>query len=348
MQDGVRLMKNLQTLYLEKNKNLRTFILLAILLVVISLTGVLLGSVKIEIKDIINILLGKECDPTKEILIKTIRIPRVLAGLIAGAGLASAGVVLQGVMNNSLASPNTIGVNSGAGFAVMISMLVWPLNYKMVPVMAFIGALITTLIIYGLAYISDQSRTTIILAGITVSSFLSAGINTIKLLDTDITVNITTFLIGSLAGITMDKLVFPGLIVAISLLIVCVASKGLNILSLGDGVARSLGLRVNLVRFVLLVLSSALAGAVVSYAGLISFVGLIVPHICRRIVGTDHRILLPVSALLGASLVMACDIVGRVLAAPYELPVGIIMSFIGGPFFLYLLCRRKGGKRVNA
>ncbi len=332
---------------MRKNK-LLILCSLVILLVASVLAGVLLGSVKVTLAETINILLGGDIGTTQAILIKVIRIPRVFAGLVAGIGLATSGVVLQGVMNNSLASPNTIGVNSGAGFAVMLSMLIWPMHFKMVPIMAFAGALVTTLLIYGLAYMSDSSRTTIVLAGITVSSFLSAGINTIKLIDTDITINVTTFLIGSLSGITMDKLVIPISVVCIALALLCVMSKSLNILNLGDGVARSLGLRVNWTRFILMVLSSAMAGAVVSYAGLISFVGLIAPHICRKIFGNDHRCLIPASALFGGSFVIMSDMLGRILVAPYELPVGIIMSSVGGPFFLYLLCCKKGGRRVNA
>ena len=124
--------------------------------------------------------------------------------------------------------------------------------------------------------------------------------------------------------------------------------RAINILNLGEDIARSLGLNVTVTRFILLTLSSIMAGCVVSYAGLLSFIGLIVPHIGRRLFGNDARILLPCSALLGAVFVILCDLAGRVIAAPYELPAGIIMSFVGGPFFLYLLLRRKGGRRVNA
>ena len=207
---------------------------------------------------------------------------------------------------------------------------------------------LTTLTIFGLAYAADSSRTTIILAGITVSSFLNAGINTIKLLDTDITVNLTTFMIGSLSGLTFDSLKFPAAAILTALFLSFPAAKSVNVLNLGDDIARSLGLHVILVRLFLLVLSSILSGCVVSYAGLLSFVGLIVPHICRRLFGNDARILLPCSALLGASFVLICDILGRVLFSPFELPAGVLMSFVGGPFFLYLLFTKKGGRRVHA
>jgi len=155
-------------------------------------------------------------------------------------------------------------------------------------------------------------------------------------------------MIGSLSGITFDQLKFPAAALITALLLCLFLTRPLNVLSLGDDIARSLGLNVIPVRLALLVLSSVLSGCVVSYAGLLSFVGLIVPHICRRLFGNDARYLLPCSALLGASFVLLCDILGRVLFAPFELPAGVLMSFIGGQFFLYLLFKKKGGRRVNA
>ncbi len=195
---------------------------------------------------------------------------------------------------------------------------------------------------------ADSKRTTIILAGITVSSFLSAGINTVKLLSDDITLNLTTFMIGSLSDVTTKTLFAPGIAIVIAVIISCFFGSHMNVLSLGEDVARSLGIPVSLLRFLLLMLSSILAGCVVSYAGLLSFVGLIVPHIARRLFGNDLRLLVPLCALLGASFVLFCDTLGRVIAAPYELPAGIILSFVGGPFFLYLLLGKKGGRRVHA
>ena len=158
----------------------------------------------------------------------------------------------------------------------------------------------------------------------------------------------TSFLIGSLSGLTTKKLFMPCICIIIAFILSLFFAKPLNILGLGDDIARSLGLRVGLTRFLLLTLSSILAGCVVSYAGLLSFIGLIVPHICRHLFGNDVRFLLPCSALLGASFVIFCDLLGRVLFSPFELPAGIIMSFIGGPFFLYLLLKKKGGRRVHA
>lgn len=312
------------------------------------LLGILFGSVNLTFSDIAQVLTGKDKTTTAYLLIATVRIPRVLGGLFAGVGLSCAGVILQSVMNNSLASPNTIGVNSGSGFAVMLAMIFFPASSFFVPLFAFFGALLTTLAIFLLASMSDSSRTTIILAGVTVSSFLNAGINTVKLLDTDVTINLTSFLIGTLSGLTLHRIFLPCLCISAAFFISLFFAKPLNILALGDDIAHSLGLRVSLTRFLLLILSSILSGCVVSYAGLLSFIGLVVPHICRQLFGSDARFLLPCSALLGASFVILCDLLGRVIVSPFELPAGILMSFIGGPFFLYLLLKKKGGRRIYA
>lgn len=332
----------------SRSRHIYIYILLFGLLITVSFLSVMLGSVYINPADILKCFFTPDKTSVTYILIMNIRLPRMLGAIIAGMGLSVAGVILQGVMNNALASPNTIGVNSGAGFFVMLAMMLFPHSGYATSIASFVGALLTTLAIYALAYMADSSRTTIILAGITVSSFLNAGINTIKLINTDITLNITSFLMGTLSGLTFNKIALPAIGIIAAVLVSLILAKPLNILSLGDDYARSLGLNVPLTRFFLLVLSSIMAGLVVSFAGLLSFIGLIVPHICRTLFGSDARYLLPTSALLGASFVLICDIIGRLIAAPYELPAGIIMAFIGGPFFMYLLLKKKGGRRINA
>ena len=332
----------------SRSRHIYIYILLFGLLITASFLSVMLGSVYINPADILKCFFTPDKTSVTYILIMNIRLPRMLGAIIAGMGLSVAGVILQGIMNNALASPNTIGVNSGAGFFVMLAMMLFPHSGYATSIASFVGALLTTLAIYALAYMADSSRTTIILAGITVSSFLNAGINTIKLINTDITLNITSFLMGTLSGLTFNKIALPAIGIIAAVLVSLILAKPLNILSLGDDYARSLGLNVPLTRFFLLVLSSIMAGLVVSFAGLLSFIGLIVPHICRTLFGSDARYLLPTSALLGASFVLICDIIGRLIAAPYELPAGIIIAFIGGPFFMYLLLKKKGGRRINA
>ncbi len=329
------------------SRHASVFLVLFLLLLSASLASIALGSVRISLSDLFGVLSGRIRTGTDYTLILQIRIPRTLACIGAGLGLSTSGLILQNVMNNSLASPNTIGVNSGAGFAVMFSMVFFPAAIASRSFFAFTGALISSLLIFGLAYLTDSSRITIILAGITVSAFLSAGISLIKILDSDLLININTFLIGSLSAMTYAQIFIPLVMIVTAFLITALLSNGLNILSLGDDIASGLGMNVHRIRLIFLILSSLLAGAVISYAGLISFVGLIVPHIARRIFDSDNRLLLPASGLLGAVYVLFCDLLGRTLIAPYELPVGIIMSFIGGPFFLYLLLRKKGGRRLG-
>ena len=333
--------------FMKKN-NFLTILLLFLLLIVCSCAGIAFGSVSLSPGNVVKVLFSTDSSSTASTLVRTVRSPRVLGGLFAGMGLACAGVILQGVMNNSLASPNTIGINSGSGFGVMLALLLFPQKTGLLPVFAFCGALTAALLVFLLAYLGDSSRTTIVLAGITISSFFNAGINTVKILDTEITVNLTSFMAGSLSGLTMKKLLLPCGCVLLAFCLSLFFARSLNILGLGDDIARSLGMRVFLTRFTLLALASILAGCVVSYAGLLSFVGLVVPHICRHLFGNDARLLLPCSALLGGSFVLMCDLAGRVLFAPFELPAGILMAFIGGPFFLYLLLKKKGGRRVHA
>ena len=271
-----------------------------ILLVIFSILGLVYGSVNIPLKDLLNVLSFRDTSSKMAVIIWSVRLPRVLGGILAGAGLGIAGVILQSVMNNALASPNTIGVNSGAGFFVMLSMIIAPNNLFLKPMMAFIGAFVTSLVILTLAYIAEKSRITIVLAGITISSFLSAGMSVIKVLDSDVNVNATNFLVGSLAGVTMDALFLPAIGISIAIIITIILSKALNILALGDGVAYSVGLRVNLFRMIFVIIASFLAGLVVSFAGLIGFVGLIVPHIARSIFGNDAKILVPSSMLIAS------------------------------------------------
>ena len=331
----------------KKSKSFILF-LLCVLLLFSAFAGILFGSVSIRPAEVLGVLASKSSNPTAYTLITAVRIPRVVGGIFAGIGLACAGVILQGVMNNSLASPNTIGVNSGSGFAVMLALMMFPAKSGLLPLFAFCGALFTTLFVFLLAYLADSSRTTIVLAGITISSFFNAGINTLKLLDTEISINLTSFMIGSLSGLTLNKLLLPCICILAAFCLALLFAKPLNLLGLGDDIARSLGLQVSFTRFLLLMLASLMAGCVVSYAGLLSFIGLIVPHICRQLFGNDARFLLPCSALLGGSFVLLCDLLGRTLFAPFELPAGILMAFIGGPFFLYLLLKKKGGRRINA
>ena len=279
-------------------------------------------------------------DPVWRILC-FVRLPRTAAAVLAGAALGIAGALIQSVLNNAMASPNVIGVNAGAGLGALLAASLVPGAAALLPGAAFAGALAAALFIWMLAAVAGLSRTTLILAGVTVSSILTACMNTLKLLFPDAAVGSTAFLLGTLSGVTTAQLqrALPWL--AAGFVLAALLAADLNVLQLGEDMAAGLGLPVARVRFAALLTAALLAGAAVSFAGLVGFVGLLAPHIARRLVGGDNRRLLPVTALASADLMLLCDVAARVLFAPFELPVGVLLSLVGGPFFLFLLLRRK-------
>ena len=284
-------------------------------------------------------------DPVWRILC-FVRLPRTAAAVLAGAALGVAGALIQSVLNNSMASPNVIGVNAGAGLGALLAASLVPGAAALLPGAAFAGALAAALFIWMLAAVAGLSRTTLILAGVTVSSILTACMNTLKLLFPDAAVGSTAFLLGTLSGVTTAQLqrALPWL--AAGFVLAALLAADLNVLQLGEDMAAGLGLPVARVRFAALLTAALLAGAAVSFAGLLGFVGLLAPHIARRLVGGDNRRLLPVTALASADLMLLCDVAARVLFAPFELPVGVLLSLVGGPFFLFLLLKGRKGARA--
>lgn len=270
-----------------------------------------------------------------------IRLPRVLAALLSGAALAVSGVLLQAILHNPLAGPNIIGVNNGAGLLVLLCAAFFPAMPALLPLAAFLGALGTALLVFALALRVSASQIALVLTGIALSSIFGAGINSILIVAPDVYTGASAFLVGGLAGISAGELAWPSAYIAVGLVLAFILHRDLNILALGDAAAQTLGVQVGRVRLLAIVAAAVLAGAAISFAGLISFVGLIVPHAVRFLIGADHRLLLPMSALAGGSFVILCDLAARTLFAPYELPVGILMSFIGGPFFIFLILRSR-------
>lgn len=274
------------------------------------------------------------------IILRHVRLPRVLAAVLAGVGLSVSGVLLQAVTDNGLASPNIIGVNSGAGLAAILMLCFFPEHTAWLPLAAFAGAFAATLLIVRMAGRIGMSRTAVVLAGMALTAVLNAGISFVSLLDTEVAGSYNYFSIGTLSGVTLRELALPGVMIALSAALARLLAGRINALPLGDALAASLGIRVERLRVTALLCASASAAAVVSFAGLLGFVGLIVPHAARRLVGGDVRRSLPAAALAGATLVLLADLAGRTLAAPTELPVGIVMALIGAPFFFILLLRR--------
>lgn len=286
---------------------------------------------------------GDPDDPVLRILFY-VRIPRTLAAGLAGSSLAMAGALIQAVLNNAMASPNVIGVNAGAGFAALLAACLAPGRAGLTPLASFLGALCTALFIYALAAKAGLSRTTLILAGVAVSSMLTAGSNALTFFFPDTVVGASAFLLGGFNGVTLAAVRSAGGYLAAGMVLAVALAADLDVLGLGEESAAGLGLHVGRTRFLAVLAAALLAGAAVSFSGLLGFVGLLVPHMARRLAGGENRWLLPVSALLGGSFVLVCDMAARLLFAPFELPVGIVMSLLGGPFFLHLLLRRKKGR----
>ncbi|NLY46893.1 MAG: iron ABC transporter permease [Tissierella sp.] len=312
-----------------------------VLTIVIFLLSVGNGAVQMSPVKIIETLLYDKGSTSYQIL-WNVRIPRTIIAALVGINLSLAGVVLQGIMRNPLASPSTIGVSAGAGLVGLIFLILFPQYYYLAPIGSFLGALGATMLIYGLAWNGGVMPTRMILAGVAVSSLFGAGNNALMTFYPERVSGVLNFMVGGLASITWGdlKLILPYTIIC-SMILMCLPTR-LNILMLGDEVSTGLGLNVEKTRFIFIILSSFLAGSAVSVVGLLGFVGLMVPHITRMLIGSDHKYLLPACILTGSSFVMICDTVSRVIFSPIEVPVGIIISAIGAPFFLYLL-RGKGG-----
>ena len=315
-------------------------LVLLILLAAGMLLSLRLGSLKLSLMQILETLVHQTAGIRYQIICN-IRLPRILAGALVGAGLAVSGAILQGVMRNPLAAPGIIGVSSGGGLAGILVMLAFPQYSVLLVPAAFLGALVTALLVYLLAWKQGVNPVRLILAGVAVAAMLGAISSAVLLFNAEKAGGVLDFTIGSLTARSWKHLHFSGWYLLGGLAAACVFSEKLNILALGDETAKGLGLKVERVRFIFIALAALLAAAAVSIAGLLGFVGLIAPHIVRMIIGSDNRFLLPGSALFGAFLVTACDTVGRLVIEPSELPAGIIMALLGPPFFLWLLrgCR---------
>ena len=296
------------------------------------------GSSQITLQQITDILLQPGEDP-QSMIIWNIRMPRTIVGALVGMNLSLAGAILQAVMRNPLADPHIIGISSGAGLAGVAIMILYPeMEFLLTPV-AFVGAMLAAVIIYILAWKNGIKPVRIILAGVAVSAFLGAGISGLMIFYSDRVHGALMWMVGGLAARSWPhvQIILPYAI--IGLVLALCASAYLNVLQLGDEMARGLGVNVEVTRILCTALAALLAASSVSVVGLLGFVGLIVPHAARLLVGSDYRFLLPAAALLGAATVTLSDTFARVILAPVELPVGIIMAFLGAPFFLFLLRR---------
>ncbi|MFV0342519.1 MAG: FecCD family ABC transporter permease [Anaerocolumna sp.] len=325
-------------------KKVSAFIVVSILLVVGVIFSISVGSVNIPLRDIIA---GIITEGTGNVgIIRTIRIPRVVMGVLVGANLSVAGVLLQGVMRNPLADPGITGISSGASVVVMLILLYFPETSHMIPLYGFLGGLAACGMIYSLAWKKGITAVRIILAGVAVNSMLGGISSMISILNSESLAGVLSWMNGNLGKKSWGDVKLMIIYTCIGLLLSMPMAKGCNLLALGDKNAKSLGLNPNVQRIMISIVAVFLAGISTAYAGVIGFIGLVVPHVARLLMGSDHKVLIPFSALLGAFVLVMADTLGRTITAPYEIPVGVIMSVLGGPFFLYLL--RKGGNAYGS
>ena len=330
---------------LQRNKIAYVYGIAIVVLLLSVILGVLLGSTKLSILDaLLSVTKGDIESPEARILIY-VRLPRVLASLICGAALAVSGAVIQGVLANRLASPSIIGVNAGAGLAVTLCSALGVVGGWKLSLFSFAGAFVTVMLVSFGAKKWGASRGTVILLGVALNALLGAVSDTVAIFVPEVNIQSIDFKIGDFSSVTYAKVIPAAIVIVISVFVLQTLSNELDVLTLGDENAKGLGLNTEVMRVVFLMISALLAGAAVSVCGLLSFVGLLVPHATRRIATSESRHLLPLSALFGAGFVTLCDTIARAVFAPYELPVGIIMAFLGAPFFIFILIRGKGGHR---
>lgn len=316
-------------------------------LIIVASQSIVSGTIRFPIGEIFSVLRGDIQGGFIHQIIYNVRIPRVITGLFVGMNLAVAGVLLQGILRNPMASPNIIGVNAGAGLAAVIIMTIFPGKLMLIPIASFGGALAAMLLIYALSIASGDSTTIhIILAGIAVSSLFQAITSGLMVINSDMLEISYSWLLGSLSGRSWTAVgtIWPYSLVGMAMALF--VSPKVNLFGLGDEVASSVGLPIRFYRIVIMLTAAVLAGSAVSVAGTIGFVGLIAPHTARLLIGGDHRYLVPLSGILGAILLVLSDTVARTIFQPVELSVGIITSVLGAPFFLLILYKKGKGKTM--
>ena len=330
---------------LQKNRIVYTYaISLAVLLLSVIL-GILLGSTKISLSDMLGAIVRGDYQSTEARILLYVRLPRVLGSLKCGMALAVSGAVIQGGLANRLASPSIIGVNAGAGLAVTLCSAFGIIGGWQLSLFSFLGAFFAVMIVSTGAKKWGASRGTVILLGVALNAFLGAVSDTVKTFIPEVSIISNDFRVGDFSSVTYAKVIPAAVAIIVTVIVLQTFASDLDVLTLGDENAKGLGLNTGVMRIVFLMLSALLAGAAVSVCGLLSFVGLLVPHAVRRIATSKAKHLVPLSALFGAGFVTLCDTLARVVFAPYELPVGIIMAFLGAPFFIFILIKGKGGRR---
>lgn len=337
--------------HLQKWKGLSAIVALSVILFSIVIASMLIGSADIPLIAVINLLLPGIPFPeipaidtlNASIIIFSIRLPRILMAGLVGAALAVAGAAYQGMFHNPLADPYLTGISQGAALGAVIGFLLpGNMTASLIPFLAFLGAILCVFAVYSIARVGKTvPLTTLILAGVAVGAFLASITSYLTIIAGDRVHGIIFWLLGtfSLADWWRVTIIAPYILVGI--VIICLYARPLNVMQLDEEQARQLGINVERVKLILLAAATLATGAAVCFCGIIGFVGIIIPHLIRILFGPDHRLLLPLSVLAGASFLILADTISRSIMSPSEIPVGIITALIGVPFFLYILNSRK-------
>lgn len=299
-----------------------------------------IGSIDISFKELIDgMFLSKQSN--NFLIIRDLRMPRVLSAVLIGGNLAVAGALLQTTMKNPLADPGIIGISSGASLGAIAVMVIFTNLIKYKIIIAFIGGIIAACLVYLIGEDKGFSPVRIILAGVCVNSILNALSSMVTVFNSAGVSSIQTWLLGSLVNVTWNDFKILALYTIVGIALCLLVIKSCDLMGLGDKTAQSLGLNVNRVRVMITFVAVFLTSISTGVGGVISFVGLVIPHICRFLIGSSHKFLIPFSYFMGGFLLLVADTVSRNIFRPYEIPVGLTMCLVGGPFFIYILRRSK-------
>ncbi|MDR2106708.1 MAG: iron ABC transporter permease [Coriobacteriales bacterium] len=321
------------------------FVVLAVLLGALAFVSMNLGSLKVSLPQLFEGLFVAYDETVATVY--DLRFPRIIIAILAGAALAVAGTLLQAVIKNPVADPGIIGISSGAAFGALVLIAAAPMLYFFAPLAAFAGGMAAFAIVYGLAWDGGLDPLRIILIGVAVSATFAGLTTSFDAMGGGLLGGVTSVVNGNITMKTWDDVFTLLWYVATGLVAALLVSVRCNLLALEDSKVRSLGINIDRLRLVVSLIAVLLASIATAIVGVVGFLGLIAPHIARLIVGSDHRVLVPFSILLGAFILLFADTLGRTVAAPYEISAGVVMAVIGGPFFIVLLRRSMNTRRAK-
>ena len=333
-------MSKIKTPTLSNSKKICMILTTVFVLCFTILISLRIGSIDISFKELIDgMFLSKQSN--NFLIIRDLRMPRVLSAVLIGGNLAVAGALLQTTMKNPLADPGIIGISSGASLGAIAVMVIFTDLIKYKIIIAFIGGIIAACLVYLIGEDKGFSPVRIILAGVCVNSILNALSSMVTVFNSAGVSSIQTWLLGSLVNVTWNDFKILALYTIVGIALCLLVIKSCDLMGLGDKTAQSLGLNVNRVRVMITFVAVFLTSISTGVGGVISFVGLVIPHICRFLIGSSHKFLIPFSYFMGGFLLLVADTVSRYIFRPYEIPVGLTMCLVGGPFFIYILRRSK-------